>query len=129
MIGKSDMEVGQVTNRLDRQRMLSERLRVDLSFIPAFCGTTLYGEKVFVAFVVNGEPVLIDDDSGMFPSDKLVAQVNLLLDTIPPMSEQEHIDMGISAIMPQRQRKRHVSGSIEPYAANDIVSSSYKGEW
>lgn len=35
-------------------------------------------ERVFIFGVINGEPVMLEDDAGLFPSDQLVTQLRLL---------------------------------------------------
>lgn len=69
-----------------RSRMLADRLRLPYHNPPEFHIGTLYKDtwsRVTVIFVSgkDGEGVVFYDDVGLYPSDNLVAQVRLVMDT------------------------------------------------
>lgn len=53
---------------------IQEGARIPCDFITAHEA----GDKVFVFVVHNGQPLVIEDDKDLFPSDKLVTQLRLL---------------------------------------------------
>lgn len=60
-----------------RKLMICMRLRTDeMPF--QHLSTAHSGDKVFVFIVQNGQPVTLEDDASLFPSDKLVSQLTLL---------------------------------------------------
>ena len=64
----------------DLVKMLAMRLRwPDGQSLPLdYLGARKSGEKVFLFVVVNNEPVQLEDEWGLFPSDQLVTTLRLL---------------------------------------------------
>ncbi len=63
-----------------RKRMIGMRLRVpEGAMFPFGALETHYaGEKVFVFVVVDAKPVVLEDESSLFPSDALITQLRLI---------------------------------------------------
>lgn len=84
-----DLGVGSITKREDFKRkimdrhmsILAYRLRLDEGVMHPFEFINLHitDEKAFVFIVKKGEAVILEDDPSMFPSDKLVASLRLLI--------------------------------------------------
>lgn len=68
----------------DPARLLQERLRVDGAGIPASKARNIHlfvgaDRTTAIVFKENGEHVAFEDETNLFPSDKLVAAFHLLL--------------------------------------------------
>lgn len=63
-----------------RKIMIAMRLRLDDGGGWPFqhISTALANDKVFVFVVQNGQPVTLEDDASLFPSDRLISQLILL---------------------------------------------------
>lgn len=63
-----------------RKKMIGMRLRIpNGSLFPfAHLETHYAGEKVFVFVVVDDKPVVLEDESSLFPSDTLITQLRLI---------------------------------------------------
>jgi hypothetical protein len=61
-------------------QMLAMRLHAHQGEVLPFRGLHLYREEdtVFVFFVHNGKPVVLEDGWPLFPSDQLISQLRLL---------------------------------------------------
>jgi hypothetical protein len=63
-----------------RNQMIGMRMRIpDGALMPfEFIKTHDTGEKVMVFLVTKGQAVTLEDNSDLFPSDKLITQLRLL---------------------------------------------------
>jgi len=64
-----------------RKMMIAMRLRLEdgVYFPFEHLSTAKAGDKVFIFVVQNNQPVTLEDEAGMFPSDTLVTQLRLLM--------------------------------------------------
>lgn len=77
--GVSGPSVPQISSAPDRLMMIATRLRVSLHNFPfQKIATFENGEKVVVFVIAGGQPVVLEDDASLFPSDTLVSQLRLL---------------------------------------------------
>lgn len=71
---------GTIDDEHYRATMIAMRLRLQHTdwFPYQYLSTALTGDKVFVFVVQDGQPVVLEDDATMFPSDALITQLRLL---------------------------------------------------
>jgi len=70
-----------VKDPLFRNRLLLMRLRArEGEHLFQDMHTSFANDKVFVFIVTKDQPLTLEDDAGMFPSDALITQLRLLMD-------------------------------------------------
>lgn len=72
--------VDDISSSSYRKKMIGMRLRVPPGAMFPFDAleTHYAGEKVFIFAVVDDKPVVLEDESALFPSDALVTQLRLI---------------------------------------------------